>query len=117
LGPNQNRLFDLRARRSRHTVTDQSLGMVQQHARWFTGLLVLKDLAAERVRGVLVDACDSEGRRVGDRAVAIGPGQQYRIGWRDLIQILPGRKDRGRPKGLDPTPPGYPLARFCRLDL
>src|SRR2546425_2964394 len=55
-----------------NVASHKRLRVVEQHARWFTGLLVSQNLSAKRVFGVFRNAADFQSRAVRHRAMSVG---------------------------------------------
>ena len=97
-------------RRRREFLLDQIHRVIEQHAGRFTGLFVVQDLPAKRIGRFGIDPGGFQRCAVCDRAVAVGSHQEYRIVWRNLIQVLASRKNRRLPERLDPATSVDPAA-------
>jgi hypothetical protein len=116
LDPKENCALSFLRRRWRDQPRNQALRLVEEHAVGFAGLFVAHDLAAKRVRSILCDSCKTDGRAVGDCAVAVGTHEENGIFRGDTVKVPASWECLRLPKCLDPAASGDPGPRLGQRD-
>ena len=98
----------------RHVHLDEVHRQVDQDARR-PAILVADDLAADRIRGVVVDTGERHGGAVGPARVAVGAAQPDRPVGDHRIDIARARERIARPQDLVPAAPDDPGRRGLGL--